>query len=715
MRCISLKNLEILAEIALIFTDSDSFDKQIQKSMSIIGKYLKLSRVYVFLNDENGQTTNNEYEWCNQGITPEINNQKNIPIVPSWNFILKEDGVIVDDIKQLPQDIYNVLEPQNILSILIYPMIIKGKIRGFIGFDECIKKRTWKKTELYIAKTFAGIVSGSYERASMYDRLKRKKTNFQTFFNSIEDFFFICNYDSSIIYVNNSVINKLGYSAEEVKKLTILDLHPAAKRKEAAEILQKMIEGKLKYCNVEIESKYGEIFIVESRIWFGVWNDKECIFGISKDMTKEHEALQKFTKIFNINPIPMAISNKDGEFIQINSALTAVLGYEENDILGKKPSDLNLIVDREKHRKAIERLLKGEKLINLGLDIRCKDGSLKNALLFSEIIDNEGLKNVLTVMIDETENNLLQSSLDEERIRLENIIHGTGVGTWEWNIKTGETLFNDYWAYMLGYTLSELEPITIKTWMNLTHPDDLLKSKALLEKHFKGELDYYKCEIRLKHKSGEWIWVLDSGSVVEWDDDDQPLKMFGTHVDINVIKKAEETVKELSVRDPLTNIYNRRYVFERMEELGEIYKRSGLIFSVAILDIDKFKFINDNFGHQAGDYVIKEFTKIISDNMRSTDVLGRLGGEEFIVVAVDSNKNSTATLIERILHDVRERLFEFHEFGINCTFSAGVADVTEFEKEKFSIEKLIEKADNRMYGAKNTGRNRILLEDLIYE
>lgn len=502
------------------------------------------------------QTTNNEYEWCNENIDPQIENLKNIPYdsIPSWEKLLKNGMIIANSLNDLPDDVHEILEMQEILSLIVYPLIIKGKRRGFVGFDECKEERIWQQEEIYITKIYASLISSTYERNLVYEQLKTKKTNFQTFFNAIDDFFFICKFNGDIIYVNDSVINKLGYSPEEVKKMKIIELHPADKRDEASKTLQAMIEGDIKYCNIEIESKYGDRYIVESRIWFGMWNNKKCVFGISKDMTKEQEALQKFTKIFNINPIPMAIINFDGEFIQINDALTNVLGYEEKDIIGKKPKELDMIIDQKKYREAFERLLRGEKLMNLGFDIRCKDGSLKNAILFSEIIENQGVRNILNVMIDETENNLLQSCLDQERIRLENIIHGTGIGTWEWNVQTGETQFNDYWAYMIGYTLSELEPINIDTWMNLTHPDDLAKSKNLLEKHFKGETDFYKCEIRLKHKSGDWIWVFDSGSVVEWTDEDKPLKMFGTHVDINAIKIAEEKVKELSIRDPLTNI-----------------------------------------------------------------------------------------------------------------------------------------------------------------
>ena len=97
--------------------------------------------------------------------------------------------------------------------------------------------------------------------------------------------------------------------------------------------------------------------------------------------------------------------------------------------------------------------------------------------------------------------------LQEERQRLLDIVRGTNAGTWEWNIQTGETSFNERWAEMIGYTLEEISPVSIETWMNFAHPDDLKASGELLEKHFRGELDYYEFESRMKHKNGSWGWV----------------------------------------------------------------------------------------------------------------------------------------------------------------------------------------------------------------
>ncbi|MEI7673766.1 MAG: PAS domain S-box protein, partial [Deltaproteobacteria bacterium] len=135
-------------------------------------------------------------------------------------------------------------------------------------------------------------------------------------------------------------------------------------------------------------------------------------------------------------------------------------------------------------------------------------------------------------------------ALSHERERLAAIINGTNIGTWEWNIQTGETIFNNRWAEIIGYTLDELAPVSIETWMKFAHPDDLQLSSELLERHFRGDLDYYECESRMKHKSGDWVWVLDRGKVASWTKDGKPLMMFGTHLDLTARKQAEEVLRQ---------------------------------------------------------------------------------------------------------------------------------------------------------------------------
>lgn len=134
----------------------------------------------------------------------------------------------------------------------------------------------------------------------------------------------------------------------------------------------------------------------------------------------------------------------------------------------------------------------------------------------------------------------LQSSKDS----LENILEGTNVGTWEWDIQTGVTTFDERWAQIIGYTLKEIATINIDTWARFAHPDDLKRSETLLKRIFDRELDYYDIECRMKHKDGGWIWVQDRGKVTSWTADGKPLIMSGTHTDITERKEMELALKE---------------------------------------------------------------------------------------------------------------------------------------------------------------------------
>ena len=136
-----------------------------------------------------------------------------------------------------------------------------------------------------------------------------------------------------------------------------------------------------------------------------------------------------------------------------------------------------------------------------------------------------------------------EETLREERRRLADIIEADSAGTWEWNVQTGELITNRRWAEIVGYTLEELSPMSIGTWERIAHPDDLAASGDLLTKHFRGELAYYDIEVRVRHKSGDWVWVRDRGKVVSWTDEGEPLWMRGTHHDITDRKQKEEQLR----------------------------------------------------------------------------------------------------------------------------------------------------------------------------
>ena len=153
---------------------------------------------------------------------------------------------------------------------------------------------------------------------------------------------------------------------------------------------------------------------------------------------------------------------------------------------------------------------------------------------------------------------------------MEKSLAGTGAGLWNWNIQTGETIFDDNWAGMLGYTLAELTPLDIHTWEKLTHPDDLETSGKLLAAHLEKKIEKYDAKVRMKHKDGHWVWIHDRGSVYEFDEEGAPLLMAGTHVDISVRQSLSEALERQSSFQWLASKFSAALIMARPDNLDEI-------------------------------------------------------------------------------------------------------------------------------------------------
>lgn len=131
------------------------------------------------------------------------------------------------------------------------------------------------------------------------------------------------------------------------------------------------------------------------------------------------------------------------------------------------------------------------------------------------------------------------ASKSDNEERLELIINATGVGIWDWQVQTQELTFNQRWAAIIGYTVAELQPLSFDTWADSVHSDDLPRAKKLLREHWRGNLDLYTVELRMRHKRGHYVWILASGKVVEWEAGGKPKRMIGTHLDITERKERE--------------------------------------------------------------------------------------------------------------------------------------------------------------------------------
>lgn len=822
-RCV-MKDIKLLSEIGLILTGKDDSDKKISMSIEKIGKHFNVSRVYIFL-DEDDSSGSSSYEWCNENISSKIGFLKEFKYeaFPGLREIfLRCEYLYVNITEENDKNIYQILKNQSIHSLIIFPLFFQDSLRGFIGCDDCLKEHVWSVKSIEFFKTLASLVSNILEVKNYLETLRNSELNTRTFFNTVEDLFFIGDMEGNILHVNTAVIKKLRYTLEQLKRKKIWDIHPKDRKEEIKELMKSVFLGDRTSRLLPLITSENNIIYVETRIWAAQWNGKESIFVISKDVTKENILLNKLKTVFENNPASMSIRDfPTGIFTDANEVFLNKYGYKKTDILGKTLEEIGIFIDEATNKEIEQELLKNGKVSLREVRITTSSGRIIQNLFTGAILDDLNKKSFLTVTIDVTGQKQAEDNLKEAEKRFSLALEGAEMGLWDWDMINNKVYFSKLWKSMLGYDENEIEN-SFEGWKKLWHEDDVQKIEKAIKDYLNGKTEKYEIIHRLKTKNNSWKWILTRGSLLR-QKDGTPYRWVGTNVDItnekersdelerffsvnldllciadidgNFLKvnsewinvlgysreylekskfldfvhpddipntleamsklsqqhevvdfvnryrakndeyryiewrshpygkiiyaaarditdkiETEKKYREIAIRDPLTEVYNRRHLFERLSSMISEHTRTKKDFSVAILDIDFFKKINDTFGHQAGDYILKEFTKTITHNLRPYDVLGRYGGEEFMIILDWVSKETALIIVERILTDVRQKKYVYGDATICFTFSAGISDCKDAE-EDFTVEKLVEKADSRLYSAKHSGRNTIIITD----
>ncbi len=313
----------------------------------------------------------------------------------------------------------------------------------------------------------------------------------------------------------------------------------------------------------------------------------------------------------------------------------------------------------------------------------------------------------LIVLRDITDRKLFEAQLQESHQRLALALDGADMGLWDWHIPENRVYMNQHWASILGYDHREVSS-DINRWRASIHPDQRTKLKDVVYAHLNGETASIETEIKIRTQKGDWKWTLVRGRIVEHDHSGKAVRVSGTMLDIDEVKAAQEELLRQSRIDYLTEIYNRRYFFVRVRETMSYIARKGTVSALAIVDIDHFKNINDTYGHQAGDMVLREFAALLKNSLRMYDILARYGGEEFIFFFFDTTREQAAIIMERIKASMQKIIIQHEGQQIKFTFSAGIADTAELADQGMLPEPLISIADKRLYRAKDGGRNKVV-------
>lgn len=381
---------------------------------------------------------------------------------------------------------------------------------------------------------------------------ENKNHQLKNVFENSLDLLAIVDNNGKFISINSQWEKILGYSFEDLKTknfFTFLDSTNTHKN-------FNLIEFNTSFIN-HFESKNDNYKSFE---WYCYSKEENLFFINLREITQQLKTEKKLAEITtllndaqNISKIgAWELNLSTGETIwtdEVYKIHEVDNNFDHNKVNGIEfyhPQDQAIII------KAIENTINTHE----EFDVICRFITAKGNHRFVRslgrmVLENNKPSKLIGVFQDITEEKNNELLLENSKQKIQNIIEGTNIGTWEWNIQTGETIFNERWAEIIGYTLDELQPIDVNTWVKLINPDDFIKSQEKLIECFEKRSNFYENEYRILHKNGHWVWVYDRGKIFTWTDEGKPLLMFGTHEDISEKKNAEK-----QIIDSLTKLQN---------------------------------------------------------------------------------------------------------------------------------------------------------------
>lgn len=295
-----------------------------------------------------------------------------------------------------------------------------------------------------------------------------------------------------------------------------------------------------------------------------------------------------------------------------------------------------------------------------------------------------------------------EAALQESEERFRSTFDAAAIGMALVNLDGRFIQANEALCRIVGYTQAELQQ---KTVYSLTHPADLEADRALVIDMLDGKRTTYQAEKRYFHKDGHIIWILLTTSIVH-DTEGKPRYFAAQMQDFTERKLLQSRLEQQANQDYLTGLFNRRYFMDRGQiELARA-QRYGNTLSLFMLDIDHFKEVNDSYGHKAGDIVLQKLSEVMRETLRTIDVIGRIGGEEFAILLPEADLAQAAEAAERLREKVASTDVVL-EAGLPLRFTVSIGVTALTEKSEVNLDILLNRADKALYQAKEQGRNRV--------
>lgn len=303
----------------------------------------------------------------------------------------------------------------------------------------------------------------------------------------------------------------------------------------------------------------------------------------------------------------------------------------------------------------------------------------------------ENLELINTVLIN-------NAMLEESESRFRSAFDFAAIGMAIVSLKGKWLKVNPSLCQIIGYTQEELLKIDLHS---ITYPDDLELDSSYVQQLLDNKISSYQMEKRYIHKNGSIIWILLSSSLIQ-NTEQKPLYFIVQIQNIDNQKKAEQELKYIAYHDFLTGLANRKQLDESFELALSYAKRNQHQIAIMFIDLDDFKEINDDLGHDIGDRLLIEIGSRLKSTIRATDILTRLGGDEFIIILTElPDAAQVVKIAKKILMTIARPIkIKLHKISITCSIGISI-----YPKDGKDLKMLLKQADKALYVVKSEGRN----------
>ncbi|MEI6049035.1 MAG: PAS domain S-box protein [Bacteroidota bacterium] len=477
-------------------------------------------------------------------------------------------------------------------------------------------------------------------------KLQQTRQNYLTFFNTIDELLFVLDENGNIIHTNDTGINRLGYSQEELLGKPVLMLHPVEYKDEAIRVIDEMLHGNIEYCPIPLITKTGIQIPVETRVSKGLWDGKPSIFGVSKDISQIKLSEEKFSKVFYLNPSACGLDDLvTGKYIEVNEAFYTLLGFDKNEVIGKTALELGILTP-DSMKELLSKADGRETVANLEANLKAKNGDIKHTLLSSENIILQNKKYRFTVVHDITDRKLAEQTLKVSEEKYRTMLNASPDGILLIDLKRTITEVSEIALELFG--ADSRDDMVGKDIMQFVPSDEIHIITEIFEKTMNEGL-IQNVEMIVKKRNG-YLFVGETSATLIQGTEGVPLSFMVTVRDISYRKKME--AKQIHA-DRMSNLGEMAAGIAH--EINQPLNIISMVLDKILFESAKTKSIDLEFLTNKSGKIFENITRIrnIIDNVRAFS----RSHDDYILTAFNVN-----SAIENVILMIAE---QFKHLGIN--------------------------------------------------